>query len=355
MTQTQEQLLTLFRAIVKGGAIDSADFRGYDWEALFKEAHKQSLVGQIYGMIEMNYEDLNLSLRDKMQWYGHTSRIEQANQSLNQTLCRLVETLNSCAIPSILFKGQGCARFYPKPNYRSPGDIDLYVGPDNFKKAQACLQKSDLRVTWNHIDVKHAEFTCLGNSVELHRYGDFLPQNKRNSVFQRELSSALLQNSAGFHIGDTFIRVLPVDLNAVYVFIHMFRHFLSGGATLRQVYDWLMICRCVDYAKVEGYLRQFGFYDAWCAFARLAVEKFGFPDVGILLGTTPKALPDNDKILEHLFNDCLKQKEHHGGLMRALDAYAGCLSAFDVFPTFCLRYALRAFQSHFEKYVLKEV
>lgn len=59
-------------------------------------------------------------------------------------LCSIVSTLDAAGLPSILLKGQRNATFYPKPEYRTPGDIDLLVGAGTFDKVRECLKKAGL-------------------------------------------------------------------------------------------------------------------------------------------------------------------------------------------------------------------
>ena len=59
-----------------------------------------------------------------------------AHQKLNEVLSKVVSALRERGMDSVLLKGQGLAGCYPKPEMRQCGDIDLYVGEENYEKAK---------------------------------------------------------------------------------------------------------------------------------------------------------------------------------------------------------------------------
>ena len=56
-------------------------------------------------------------------------------QMLNNALINIVLELRKHGIDPVLLKGQGVAKYYSMPELRQCGDIDVYVGQDNFAKA----------------------------------------------------------------------------------------------------------------------------------------------------------------------------------------------------------------------------
>lgn len=57
------------------------------------------------------------------------------HSQMNMTLQLLVLTLRKAGIEPVLLKGQGLSRYYPTPELRQCGDIDIYVGEENYEKA----------------------------------------------------------------------------------------------------------------------------------------------------------------------------------------------------------------------------
>lgn len=57
------------------------------------------------------------------------------SQMLNNALIAVVQELREYGIDPVLLKGQGIAKYYPVPEFRQCGDVDIYVGEKNFAKA----------------------------------------------------------------------------------------------------------------------------------------------------------------------------------------------------------------------------
>lgn len=68
-------------------------------------------------------------------------RIEQLNQLLDCTVARFSEQLRENGVQAVLLKGQGVATLYPHPRRRQCGDIDLYVGVEQFDKTKRLFRK----------------------------------------------------------------------------------------------------------------------------------------------------------------------------------------------------------------------
>ena len=61
--------------------------------------------------------------------------------TLNRYLVRLVAFFEQNGIKTVLLKGAGVAANYPEPVLRECGDIDLYVGPEQYEKACALMRE----------------------------------------------------------------------------------------------------------------------------------------------------------------------------------------------------------------------
>jgi hypothetical protein len=65
--------------------------------------------------------------------------------------------LRSAGVEPILLKGWAIARAYPEIGLRPSGDIDLYVSPDQYAKAQAVVNTPECRRYW--VDFDHDEIS----------------------------------------------------------------------------------------------------------------------------------------------------------------------------------------------------
>jgi hypothetical protein len=122
------------------------------------------------------------------------SGLRSRNAQLNATLAEITELLNANSIPSVILKGQGVAQNYRKPEQRMSGDIDLYVGEANYKKAidilqhsgnQAVLQNPAGTMQKSNETVKHYHMQYGDVQVELHKFANYLYNPIENRYFQR--------------------------------------------------------------------------------------------------------------------------------------------------------------------------
>ena len=79
----------------------------------------------------------------------------------------IVDRFNELHIPMIVLKGCTSAMYYPVPEYRTMGDIDLIVNPKDFERARIALEEMGYsRETFN--EVREILFKKQGVIVELH-------------------------------------------------------------------------------------------------------------------------------------------------------------------------------------------
>jgi hypothetical protein len=231
-------------------------------------------------------------------------RIARRNAQLNATLAEITELLNSNSIPSVILKGQGVAQNYRKPEQRMSGDIDLYVGEANYKKAIDILQHSGNKALLqnpagttqkSNETVKHYHMQYGDVQVELHKFANYLYNPIENRYFQR-LTKRYLQNPSNQSVLPSTsnqpvlqnpacvmqkIQTPPPQFDAVFLFSHLFHHFISGGIGLRQLCDWVRFMYMhkneIDTTQLGTDLKKTGLLRAWKIFGYIAVETLGLP------------------------------------------------------------------------------
>ena len=100
-----------------------------DWGSVVRLAKSQSVLG-IVGDVLLSDTELSqripIELKDKVKKFVMANMV--THSLLNNTLVKVVSALRDNGVESVLLKGQGIARNYPRPELRQCGDIDLYVG-----------------------------------------------------------------------------------------------------------------------------------------------------------------------------------------------------------------------------------
>ena len=141
-------------------------------------------------------------------------------------------------VPYVILKGTSAAQYYPCPEYRSMGDIDLMTRREDYETAcRTLLENGYLEVTDENDRRRgrHREFSKNGISIEVHRF--FASMNDLQTVMR--FDSLILSCIGGE-------RVLPDMINGLTLLEHIDQH-MENGLGLRQIIDWMMFAnRCLD-------------------------------------------------------------------------------------------------------------
>ncbi len=210
-----------------------------------------------------------------------TADAEDANRKMNHCLHGLFPMLERQGIHAWLLKGQGMAQCYPHPLHRMAGDIDVLIPrKEEFERA--------VRLFSAHLPRGEQEgrYECAFRLddivIELHSQvvADLNPRLRRHFPAWSHV-----------HYGQQPVRwgdvaLPPTHFDAIFVFVHLARHYVGGGIGLRQVADWMRFLyvhradggqRPLDVARLERDIDRLGLRRLWQAFAALAVRHLGCP------------------------------------------------------------------------------
>ena len=167
----QLQFLELLRAGMWGGSADVSLFEdgAADWKKILAHAKMQAVMPLVYDGIVSLPERLRPDMPTMYRLMAFTDKIERLNGKLDRAAGELSEKLSGCGIRSVLLKGQGNAVLYPNPARRQCGDIDLYVGEDNFGRTMSLLSEWGMVDKLAEATYKHSHFEWDGVTVEVHK------------------------------------------------------------------------------------------------------------------------------------------------------------------------------------------
>lgn len=180
-----------------------------------------------------------LAEREKaIDWHRHQQQVQD----------EIVEKMQTHGIQTLVLKGTHTAQYYPEPDCREFGDLDLYFY-DRHAEADkvAC---SELGVTLSNDSHHHTKYDYHGVTVESHY--DFVnvhypPSNRRYEALLKEL------------IGDA---ANHATFEVLFLLRHMAGHFAASRNTLRDMVDWTLTCRTlqdkVDWQRVQQTVDDYG-------------------------------------------------------------------------------------------------
>lgn len=319
LQKAASELIELIR--IGAGVLTNANTVGNtyvetDWEDAFVLAQEQDLVGLAYdGLLKVyempaQYTVPSKSLR--LRWGSAVYLQEQVYAKHRKVINGIARWSNRSGIRTLLLKGQGLSLYYPVPEHRSCGDIDLYfcqkVGDQWVCKQDEvdCMFEEALGVKPENEKHHHSVLHYDGVTIENHY--DFV--NVHSHLSNRQVESELKalaateetlfdSNNAEFE----WHRPGPM-LNAIFLMRHAAGHFAAEHISLRHLMDWAFFVRTeyarIDWQKLHQLAESFGCLRFIRAFNYLCVELLGIGrDVfGPTYGN--EALSDAQRLLDDM-------------------------------------------------------
>ena len=148
-------------------------------------------------------------------------------------------------VPYVILKGTSASQYYPYPEYRTMGDIDIMTRREDYECACEMLRGNNWRETTSTADQKrgrHRSFEKNGFVVEVHAF--FASVNDPEKA--RYIDDLIIDNITDNHI-------LPDMINGIVLIDHVNQH-MEEGIGLRQIIDWMMfVDKCLPDDKWQEF------------------------------------------------------------------------------------------------------
>lgn len=217
---------------------------GEELSELLRTADRHSVLPLLYDAVCVGASD-GLSeteerLRETVRRTG--SRVVRQSYHLLFLTRFVVRALAADNISCIVLKGCSAAAYYPVPELRKSGDIDLLLeSPQKVEAARRCLEKQGFlpakeQHANHHLVCVSPDGICVELHMSLTEPFDDQRINGRIAVLQRELFE---------HVREEEIMgiLLPVPEKPYFAFcllLHMLQHFLRSGFGLKLLCDWVV-------------------------------------------------------------------------------------------------------------------
>ena len=258
-------------------------------------------------------EDLSSYARAQMKSVCMNTMQQQVK--LQYTLTKAWTALENAGIEAVLMKGAGLAALYPSPEQRTWGDIDLYVGKEQYHPACAVMRDTfpgALKFDEELDHYKHYNLIADGISIEVHRVTVGL-QHPLDVKRYAQMEAYGTMHAERLTINGLDVKVLEPTFNALFVFFHAWEHMLTKGANVRQLCDLTLLLHHyaaqIDRPRLKRYLKALHLTDVWQLIIYICVHGLGLPiDEAPLY--TDRVASRAEHVMDDLLEGRLREPDH---------------------------------------------
>lgn len=209
----------------------------------------------------------------KIPWLAECDKAERWHRYQQEVQTEIIGVMHQHGIPTLVLKGTHLSQYYPQPELREFGDLDLYFY-DKHDEADR-VAREVLKVEVSDDAHHHTKYNYRGVTVESHY--DFLnthypPSNRRYEALLKELISTSDSHSSFITHHSSF--------EVLFLLRHMACHFAASRITLRDLVDWALTCKALedkaDWTLVEKTIEDFGMTEFVAALNTIAEQRLGF-------------------------------------------------------------------------------
>lgn len=225
MNQEAIYLLKILRGFINQE--NPGVFHG-DWDKLSQLAH-QHLVSGILGYMVMTYpNETTKAIEQNMRQMCLGTILRQTNRA--ESMKQLSQQMHEQGIDHLMFKGYVLKDYYPVPELRTYGDIDLLIRTEDRKKSDELMmqlgfqKKTDWEPVYSYFkDIEYYEIHTDVMEVDVSDKADYI------GYFKHIWEYAVLNEKHCWEL-------LP-EYHFLYLLTHIAKHITGSGAGIRMYLD----------------------------------------------------------------------------------------------------------------------
>lgn len=281
MIASNEKLLLNLIKMALGKSAECALPDALEWSTLFGLSVKQCVPSVVLDGLNKSLVSAALPGKvvgktDKLKWLGMLLNMERQYAIHESVVAELAAVYQSAGYRMMLLKGYGLSKYWPIPNHRPTGDIDIYLmymDSDGKDKCQPAWKRADLMmkekfgVEIDNSHHHHSVFTYKGIMVENHYDFINVHSHRSNQWIENEFKTLALTGSEEYTFDNGAKLLFPSPLlNCLFVARHNACHFAAEHLNLRQLLDWALF--------VEKRNEDMDWDYFWSTAKKMGMEKF---------------------------------------------------------------------------------
>lgn len=247
----------------------------------------------------------------------------QEQVKMRYTLEKAWQALEDAGIEPVLMKGAGLAALYPEPHMRQWGDIDVFVGKEQYHPACAAMREAfpkALKFDEELDHYKHYNLIADGVSIEVHRVTMALthPIDKRRYAKMEEYGKVNGIRCTVYGVQckvdgeEGTVKVFEPTFNALFVFMHSWEHMMTNGASLRQLCDVSLLLHHyadrIDRKRLGRWLRALHLTEVWQLYMAICVRHLGLQETEAPFYSMDERIVKNaDQLLKALLEGRMRE------------------------------------------------
>lgn len=282
MIASNEKLLLNLIKIALGKSTKCTLPNTLEWNILFDMSMKQCVPSVVLDGLNKSLasepcqDDKGIGKMDKLKWLSMVLNMERQYTIHESIIAELAAFYREAGYQMMLLKGYGLSKYWPNPNHRPTGDIDIYLmfmNSEGKEKSQPAWKYADKLMTEKfgiQVDNSHhhhSVFTYKGIMVENHYDFVNVHSHRSNRLIENEFKTLALKGNEEFTFDNGAKLLFPSPLlNCLFVARHNAIHFAAEHLNLRQLLDWALF--------VEKRHKDIDWNYFWTIVKKMGMEKF---------------------------------------------------------------------------------
>ena len=216
------------------------------WVRMLTMAEEQTLVGVCFSAIERLPREQRPDVDTMMQWWGEVQMLEDNSIKMADASEAVIKYFRENGFACNILKGSAVARYYPQPERRSSGDVDVWVVPvgmsnvkckvsDPRKVIYEFARKNDPNGRLHGVNYHHIHFHLIEDvHIEVHIWPSFLSSPLRNWR---------LHKFCNLHRPTMETDMPSLSFDRVFILLHGYQHICGHGVGLRQIMDYYYVLK----------------------------------------------------------------------------------------------------------------
>ena len=288
---------------VKNALHNTADtLENPDFDLIFEYASRQSLLPVVYEGCSRDraFGTYKSSQQLMNRIFSVLSVQAQRTDAFEELYGKLIEG----GVKPLVLKGLLCRSTYGELcDHRSSGDEDIMILPEDFQKAKVILADNGYVLEDEYVAEENLskiqELSYINPEkrlrIELH-FNFFSDSNDKLKIINRYFENKF-DDAVTFQVNGKNYYTLEYTKNYIYLFFHIYKHFISSGVGLRPMMDLFMFEKAygehIDRDTVEKAIRDISAWKLYGDIIAIGNRYLGFDFKNRSAVTDPEMLIDD--------------------------------------------------------------